>query len=57
MTVTSIQVDSKWLDRGYLFDDHAAGAGPSLHIEDDLLPEMYENMSGVPKILSAPWIP
>jgi hypothetical protein len=55
MTVTSIDVPNSMLRRGHIFND-PGGAGRSIHFADNVLPELYK-AGGLPKILSAPWVP
>jgi RHS repeat-associated protein len=54
MTITSMEVPSKWLDKGFRFYD-PGGAGDAIHFADDVLPDLYQ-ASERPKILDASWI-
>jgi hypothetical protein len=46
MTITSVIVPSKILERGYVFDD-VGGARLSVHFSDAVLAELYREMSSI----------
>jgi len=52
MTITSIDIPSEFLSRGYTFND-VGGAGWSIHFSDIVLPELYHVMSPI-RILGSP---
>jgi hypothetical protein len=54
MTITSVEVPTSILEKGYRFYD-PGGGNDSIHFADEVLPELYEMMDQ-PKILDAPWV-
>ena len=52
MTITSTDIPSNFVAKGYAFND-IGGAGPSIHFSDAVLPELYLVMSPI-RILGSP---
>ena len=55
LTITAISIPRSFLALGYQFND-PDGAGSSIHFADEVLTDLYE-VSGLPQILSARWVP